>query len=388
MARPLWKELRHQRVRNRARTPLLPAERPRFGAAILSAIGALAAIVVGSSFGKYLHHPKTDTGGFVIVLTTAAAFVVLGFYSTRRFANQVGRLISSQGGRAAGSAVRLITTLVGLVIVVLAALGMLGVPVSRLLVGGAITGVVLGIAAQQSLGNVFAGLVLIIARPFTVGSHIRVRSGALGGVFDGEVTSIGLTYVVLETEDGSLYVPNLSMMAAGVMQLPDPAASKAASLYVNRGVPKRAPRHPPAAPRRSGDGARAVRLPREIVRSMRARRFAPSPGQPGAAPPPPSSASGAAPGAGDPPTSGSGPEPGSAAPPSARPGDAPGSGAQVPGSGPGSPPARGPFSSPGPAEEAGTSDPAPATGDREPQALPAMPPEKVAPQEKAAPPED
>jgi hypothetical protein len=39
-------------------------------------------------------------------------------------------------------------------------LSMLSVPVGHLLLGGAIAGVVLGIAAQQSLGNVFAGLVL------------------------------------------------------------------------------------------------------------------------------------------------------------------------------------------------------------------------------------
>ena len=60
-------------------------------------------------------------------------------------------------------------------------LSMLSIPIGRLLLGGAIAGVVLGVAAQQSLGNVFAGLVLLMARPFAVGNRIRIRSGALGG---------------------------------------------------------------------------------------------------------------------------------------------------------------------------------------------------------------
>ena len=42
-------------------------------------------------------------------------------------------------------------------------------PIGNLLVGGAVTGMVLGIAAQQSLSNVFAGLVLLFARPYIPG---------------------------------------------------------------------------------------------------------------------------------------------------------------------------------------------------------------------------
>ncbi len=74
----------------------------------------------------------------------------------------------------------------------------------------------LGIAAQQSLGNVFAGLVLLVARPFGVGNYIRVRSGALGGEFYGTVTSMSLTYVSVLTEQGMLKVPNSSLLAAAV----------------------------------------------------------------------------------------------------------------------------------------------------------------------------
>src|SRR5674476_1088771 len=68
------------------------------------------------------------------------------------------------------------------------------VPVGNLLVGGAVTGMILGIVAQQSLSNVCAGLVLLFARPYIPGERVRIRSGALGGTLDGTVTSVGLLY--------------------------------------------------------------------------------------------------------------------------------------------------------------------------------------------------
>ena len=93
---------------------------------------------------------------------------------------------------------------------------MLSIPIGHLLLGGAIAGVVLGIAAQQSLGNVFAGLVLLMARPFAVGNRIRIRSGALGGEFYGTVTSMSHTYVSVLTDEGMLKVLDPSLLAAAV----------------------------------------------------------------------------------------------------------------------------------------------------------------------------
>ena len=48
------------------------------------------------------------------------------------------------------------TTGVGYLILICAELGLLDVPIDHLLVGAGLAGIVLGIAAQQSLGNVFA----------------------------------------------------------------------------------------------------------------------------------------------------------------------------------------------------------------------------------------
>ena len=62
---------------------------------------------------------------------------------------------------------------------------MAGVSPQTLAVGGAFTAVILGLAAQQTLGNVFAGMVLLTARPFRVGERIRLQAGAVGGTAEG-----------------------------------------------------------------------------------------------------------------------------------------------------------------------------------------------------------
>jgi len=174
---------------------------------------AVAALVVGSVFGK-VHGARLEPR--VVLWSATAVFVLAGVTTTRRLARWLGHAVGVSPLPASGAALRLTISIAGYVIILFAALGLISVPIDHLLVGGAVTGVVLGIAAQQVLGNVFAGVVLLVAHPFSVGNHIRVRSGALGGQFDGVVRGMNLTYVTLRTEEGTLHVPNSAMLAAAV----------------------------------------------------------------------------------------------------------------------------------------------------------------------------
>ena len=204
-----------------ARPALEFARRPDFRLAVLSGLGALAALVAGSAFGdvhgRALHAKVTALGA-------ALAFMVLGVFAVRRLAATAAAAVSLRTGRGGATALRLVVTFSGYVLVVLAALDLLAVPVQHLLLGGALTGVVLGIVAQQSLGNMFAGLVLLVTRPFAVGDLIRIRAGALGGEFDGVVRTMSLTYVTVDTEDGPLHVPNSGVLAAAVGPRPQGGA--------------------------------------------------------------------------------------------------------------------------------------------------------------------
>lgn len=123
-------------------------------------------------------------------------------------------------GSAHAAVIRYALLLVGLVVILIITLQLFSVAVRGLLLGTALTSVLIGIAAQQSLSNVFAGMVLLLSRPFRVGDPIQLRAGALGGQLQGIVTEIGITYIRLDTGDTVMNVPNSQVLAAAVGPVP------------------------------------------------------------------------------------------------------------------------------------------------------------------------
>jgi small-conductance mechanosensitive channel len=110
----------------------------------------------------------------------------------------------------------LIVSAIGYLVVILAILGALEIPVGRVLLGGALTGIILGIAAQQSLGNFFAGIVLLAVRPFSVGERVVLKSGPLGGEYEGIVTEMSMFYVHMMTDQGPVLLPNAGVLGAAI----------------------------------------------------------------------------------------------------------------------------------------------------------------------------
>ena len=119
-----------------------------------------------------------------------------------------------------GFLIRLITMCIAVVI----ALRVAGIRPRTLLLGGAATAVVLGLAAQQTLGNVMAGTVLLNARTFRAGERIRLQGGGLAGSVEGLVTSLGLMYTTLANGADTIMVPNSVVLSVAVVPLREPAA--------------------------------------------------------------------------------------------------------------------------------------------------------------------
>ena len=117
-----------------------------------------------------------------------------------------------------GFLIRLITMGVALIL----ALSVAGASLQSLAVGGAFTAVIVGLAAQQTLGNVIAGMVLLSARPFRVGERVRFQAGAVGGQVEGIVSSLGLLYTVLTAGADQIMIPNNVVLAAAVVPLREP----------------------------------------------------------------------------------------------------------------------------------------------------------------------
>jgi small conductance mechanosensitive channel len=78
---------------------------------------------------------------------------------------------------------------------------------TALLAGASVISIVLGVAAQNTLGNLIAGISLLVYRPFRVGDRLQVSAPT--GVESGVVESITLGYTVLQTADNRRVVlPN------------------------------------------------------------------------------------------------------------------------------------------------------------------------------------
>jgi small conductance mechanosensitive channel len=175
-----------------------------------------------------LYHYRVDVFGpsldTPVRVVCSIALVALGW----SFARNVGRaaspaLFDRMEPATAGTVSFLIRLfLVGLALVV--SLRTAGLDPRTLAVGGAFTAVIVGLAAQNTLGNVLAGLLLISARPFRVGDRVRFQAGGVAGRIEGVVMSLGLLYVTMAQGEDTIMIPNNVAMAAAIVPLKEPAA--------------------------------------------------------------------------------------------------------------------------------------------------------------------
>src|SRR3984957_6907361 len=161
-----------------------------------------------------------QVGSQIVAAATAVAFCVFASAATIGLSGKAREVLQPVIGTSHAAVVRYALVLIGAVTTLVVTLVLFDVPVGQLLLGGALTSVFVGIAAQQALSNVFAGLVLLLARPFKVGDSIRLRAGALSGEIGGTVSEVGITYVRLATADGMVSVPNSQVLNAVVGPLP------------------------------------------------------------------------------------------------------------------------------------------------------------------------
>jgi small-conductance mechanosensitive channel len=121
------------------------------------------------------------------------------------------------------STVSFLVQLVTLLVIVVFALRIVDLNPRAIALGGAVTAVVIGLAAQSTLGNVIAGIMLQASRPFRVGDRVRLQGGSLGTTVEGTVASQGLIYTTFARGNATLMVPNNSALSATIVPLRAPA---------------------------------------------------------------------------------------------------------------------------------------------------------------------
>lgn len=139
-------------------------------AAILIALGVVLSWVVRRLVGETLRHDRSErideiTLSFLSRLSVLAIWILL-------------------------------ITLYAHIVPVLHRLG------TALLAGVSIVSVIVGFAAQTTLGNLVAGISLVLYKPFRRGDRLQVLAPTKGQFEIGEVEDISLGYTVLRTDDG------------------------------------------------------------------------------------------------------------------------------------------------------------------------------------------
>jgi small-conductance mechanosensitive channel len=111
--------------------------------------------------------------------------------------------------------VRKIVTVTLVFVIAVATLTRLGVDLSAYLVSLGVTAVVIGFAAQTTIGNLIAGMLVLISKPFRKGDYIRVN--ITGGPIEGTIDEISFLRSRVMTNDGvSISVPNTVMLATPI----------------------------------------------------------------------------------------------------------------------------------------------------------------------------
>jgi small conductance mechanosensitive channel len=157
-----------------------------------------------------------------VQIATTVVLIVLGWQIARDIGRALGptlfRRLDPGTAGTVGFLIRL--AFVGLAIIV--ALRIAGLDPRTLAVGGAFTAVIVGLAAQQTLGNLIAGTVLLSARPFRVGERVRLQGGGIAGQIEGVVSSLGLLYTTFAQGADQVMVPNSVVLNVAIVPLREP----------------------------------------------------------------------------------------------------------------------------------------------------------------------
>jgi small-conductance mechanosensitive channel len=175
-------------------------------------VGGVAATLHGNiRTGSFDHRLVALIGIFIFLL-----FANLFLQTLTRFVFVLFTKHHLSVGRA--GALKFFLQIVGYVMILLMTLDLVGISVAKLLLGSAVIGIILGVAAQQALANFFASIVIIFAHPFSIGEDIVLYSGTFGGKYYGRVMDIGLTHTRLKDEEGNIvHLPNATILASAAI---------------------------------------------------------------------------------------------------------------------------------------------------------------------------
>jgi small conductance mechanosensitive channel len=170
----------------------------------------------------YFHRQQLFGADTPVRIAAAAVLAFIGWSLAQNVARAIQPRLERRLEPGTSGVVGFLLRLATITAAVLFALRLAGIQPNTLLAGAGFTAVVLGLAAQQTFGNIFAGIVLLSARPFKVGDRVRFRG--FGMDVEGTVASQGLLYVTMREGDDLVLVPNNTALTMSARPMREPAA--------------------------------------------------------------------------------------------------------------------------------------------------------------------
>ena len=182
--------------------------------AALTASGAFTIIAVWGLSGALVDAYQSLDLGAQLPNVMLSIIILGGAYGLSDFIGQVLKTLAADQDAIGDHEQEVLyrSTQVGIyAVAILVVLGLFTDNVEGLFVGAGFLGLVVGMAARQTLGAVLAGFVIMFSRPFTVGDWIVV------GENEGRVTEITIMNTRIRTFDGELVViPNDTVSGTAV----------------------------------------------------------------------------------------------------------------------------------------------------------------------------
>lgn len=176
-------------------------------------ISAVDIIAVDMTADEAINWLISNQGLFIqymVNIVTAISIMIIGRWIVKKVARSVALVLKQR--KLDQAVVDFIENMVRytlFAIVLIAALGRLGVETTSIVAVIGAAGLAIGLALQGSLSNFAAGVLIVTTRPFKSGDYV-----ALAGV-EGAVSSIQLFSTVLTTVDNKMIVvPNGSVISS------------------------------------------------------------------------------------------------------------------------------------------------------------------------------
>jgi small conductance mechanosensitive channel len=162
----------------------------------IAIVSSLIGLLIDPRYSTFLKVGVVATIGYFVINSVANVFYKLSYDALKKNAEII----------------RILIRIIGAIIVISIIISYLSEDPIIAASIATITGVVIGFASQNVIGNLISGLYLAITRPFRIGDKATVF-GNTGIIFD-----IGLLYTSLRNDEGHIILaPNLSMVSTTII---------------------------------------------------------------------------------------------------------------------------------------------------------------------------